>query len=225
MESSKNTKKRVFIAISQLYNYIAMQNFYSEQMISGAVILAAGKGGRIGCSKWQLKMPNGEYFYEYICNAYTQFGCETVLVVNADDAETISQKLPEGVKLAINNRLDLGRLYSLQCGLKQLSLPKPCFVHNIDNPYVSAELLTTLLNGLIGFDYAIPQLKGKGGHPLLIGSSIFEQVMQSNSQLSDLRQTLNYFKGNRLEFENSSILLNVNTLENYKRFLEETTSA
>lgn len=186
-----------------------------------AIILAAGKGSRIGCPKWQLKMPNGEYFVQHLLRQFSQFECETVLVVNADDYEFLSKdEYFSNIPLAINNRYDLGRLYSLQCGLRQISSVMPCFVHNIDNPYVNQELLSHIYKGLAGFDYALPHFEGRGGHPLLIGEVLVQRILSIANSTTDFRDVIQGFRGNRIPFGTPEILLNINTPEDYSQFFD-----
>ena len=189
-------------------------------MSIGAVILAAGKSSRMGTPKWKLELPNGEFIANHLYNQFTIFGCDTVIVLNDMDYELASvDKHFCGVKFVKNSRLDLGRLYSLQCGLKNLSSNNPCFVHNIDNPFVSNDLLTKLKSGLAGFAYALPEFEGQGGHPLLIGSSIVEHILQFKETIPDLKQVLCEFEGNRVKIDNPKILININTPEDYEMFI------
>lgn len=188
----------------------------------GAVILAAGKGSRMGQPKWQLKMPNGDYFYISLIEKFKEYGCETVLVVNEDDYSLIKPSIDShDIDIAINNRLDLGRLYSLQCGLKKLKSVQLCFVHNIDNPFVSNDLLAKLENGLAGYDYTLPEFENRGGHPLLIGSKLIEKILKFNEPYPDFREVLAIYTGLRIPYHNSKILLNINTPEDYKTFIGE----
>jgi molybdenum cofactor cytidylyltransferase len=189
-------------------------------MSNGAIILAAGNASRMGNPKWQLKMPNGEPFYQFLCNRYKLLGCETVLVTNSHDYETIiRENQSNSFSIAINKRVDLGRLYSLQCGLKLLSDKKLYFIQNIDNPYVSNDLITQLIEGVTEHDFALPEYQGRGGHPLIISKAIAEKINQITEPYPDLREVLGQFKGNRIPFNNPNILLNINTPEDYERFL------
>jgi CTP:molybdopterin cytidylyltransferase MocA len=160
-------------------------------MSIGAVILAAGKGSRMGNPKWRLTMPNGEYFYQYLNNTYKRLGCETVTVVNNDDYEAIKSEIDSSnINITKNNRLDYGRLYSLQCGLKSLSDSKHYLVHNIDNPFISKDLLSILISAVSDYDFALPEYGGRGGHPLLIKNKVAERIIQCNEPYPDIRDVL-----------------------------------
>ncbi len=191
----------------------------------GAVILAAGKGSRMGLPKWQLKMPNGDFFYNSLINIFQQFGCNTILVINEHDHLNLAPQLKsKKISFALNRRLDLGRSYSLQCGLKNLSSVDYCFVHNIDNPYLSNDLLNTLLLNIINFDFALPEHNGKGGHPLLINSKIISRILSLENNYLEFREVLAEFNGTRVPYKQPEILLNINTPEDYQKFIEKDSS-
>lgn len=191
----------------------------------GAVILAAGKGSRMGQPKWQLKMPDGNYIYHTLIKKFSDYGCKTVLVVNEDDYSLIEPDVElENIDLAINNRLDFGRLYSLQCGLKKLPSTQMCFVHNIDNPYVNNDLLSRLERSLSGYDFALPEFERRGGHPLLIGSKLIERILNYVEIYPDFREVLAEFSGKRVPYKQPEILLNINTPEDYQKFIEKDSS-
>jgi molybdenum cofactor cytidylyltransferase len=191
----------------------------------GAVILAAGKGSRMGLPKWQLKMPDGDYFYTSLVEKFKEFGCETVLVINEQDYIKLAPQLnSQNISYAVNSRLDLGRSYSLQCGLKKLSSVDFCFVHNIDNPYLSSDLLKALTARIGNFDYALPEYNKKGGHPLLINSKIINRILSVENSFTDFREVLAEFNGIRVPFNQPEILLNINTPEDYEKFMIRTYS-
>ncbi len=189
-------------------------------MLIGAVILAAGKGSRMGLPKWQLKMPDGEYFYHSIVKKFIEYGCKTVLIINEEDNINLAPQLKsQNIDYAVNSRFDMGRSYSLQCGLKKLSSVDFCFVHNIDNPYLSADLLKTLTSAVGNFDYALPEYIGKGGHPLLINSKIINRIVNLENNFPDFRELLAEFSGIRVPYNQPEILLNINTPEDYQKFI------
>jgi CTP:molybdopterin cytidylyltransferase MocA len=167
-------------------------------------------------------MPDEEFFYHSLVKKFKEYGCETVLVVNEYDYSLIKPDIDfHSIDIAINNRLDLGRLYSLQCGLKQLMAVQKCFVHNIDNPFVSNDLLAQLERGLTSYDYTFPVFESRGGHPLLIGSRIINQILKFNEPFLDFREVLASYSGFSIPFNKPEILQNINTPEDYERFLQK----
>ncbi|TVQ83694.1 MAG: hypothetical protein EA393_15080 [Bacteroidetes bacterium] len=186
-----------------------------------ALLLAAGHSTRMGTPKWQLRMPSGEYFAGYLYNRFREYGCHVLMVVNGDDFKSISSDDElKNIPLVLNSRPELGRFYSLRCGLEQLPDTSPCFVHNIDNPFVNPQLLHVLKSALGDNDYVLPEYKGKGGHPLLISPGMVQRILQQQEPWPDLRSFMGNFRGKRVPVEHPEILFNINTPGDYRRFRE-----
>ena len=118
----------------------------------GVIILAAGKSGRMGKPKFLLEHVSGETFLHRLITVYQRAGIhEMVVVVNSIDFENHSDyfsTLPERVKIIQNPTPEQGRLLSIQLGTGALSGNTPCFIHNIDNPFVENNLLEQLHHSL-----------------------------------------------------------------------------
>ena len=189
--------------------------------LPNTLILAAGHSSRMGMPKWQLRMPSGEYFAGYLYNRFRAFGCNVHMVVNKDDFESISADDElKNIPLVLNSRPDLGRFYSLWCGLEQLADTKACFVHNIDNPFVNLQVLQKLIQALQDFDYALPEYQRKGGHPLLISPDMVQQILQYHEPWPDLRSFIGNYRGKRVPVDFPEILFNINTPQDYRHFRE-----
>ena len=118
----------------------------------GIIILAAGKSGRMGRPKFLLEHVSGETFLHRLITVYQRAGInEMVVVVNSIDFENQLEyfsTLPERVKIIQNPTPEKGRLLSIQLGAGALSGNIPCFIHNIDNPFVEITLLEQLRRSL-----------------------------------------------------------------------------
>ena len=188
----------------------------------GVIILAAGKSGRMGKPKFLLEHVSGETFLHRLITVYQRAGIhEMVVVVNSIDFENHSDyfsTLPERVKIIQNPTPEQGRLLSIQLGTGGLSGNTPCFIHNIDNPFVENNLLEQLHHSLGEAGYVKPVFAGKGGHPILISDSIVAVLRNETNEFQDFKQLLDSFYGKRLEVEFEEVVLNVNTREDYHSF-------
>jgi molybdenum cofactor cytidylyltransferase len=189
-----------------------------------ALILAAGKSERMGVSKLFLKHRNGITFIEHLVNEYQKFGCnQIVVVVNPNnDAEIRSNysQLLNHVEIAINPNPELGRFRSVKIGLNALKKSSYVFIHNIDNPCCEALIINVLQDNIIGFDYVVPTFKGKGGHPILFSPSVYKGIeLEKDDRI--LSEYLSRFNGKRVEVNRENILMNINTPDEYDRFLSE----
>jgi molybdenum cofactor cytidylyltransferase len=189
-----------------------------------ALILAAGNSHRMGVNKLFLKHRNGITFIEHLVNEYQKFGCnQIVVVVNPNnDAEIRSNysQLLNHVEIAINPNPELGRFRSVKIGLNALKKSSYVFIHNIDNPCCEALIINVLQDNIIGFDYVVPTFKGKGGHPILFSPSVYKGIeLEKDDRI--LSEYLSRFNGKRVEVNRENILMNINTPDEYDRFLSE----
>jgi molybdenum cofactor cytidylyltransferase len=185
-----------------------------------SIILAAGNSTRMGMPKWSLKMPGGDTFLNYIATGYLRSGITPVVVVSSGDKASLEKEsLPAQLIRVENPYPEKGRMYSLQCGLQIIHQPACCFIHNIDNPFVSGPLLSDMPEKLQDYDYLIPEYQGRGGHPVLISPFLFGEILQCKQPLPVLRVFLKNFNGLRLPVSEPFILLNINTSEDYQKFL------
>lgn len=185
-----------------------------------AIILAAGKSERIGFPKLSLKFDDKSSFVEHIVREYLNFGCkEIVLVVNDAGLKCLNNnatQFPGHVKIAINDHPDWHRFYSLKIGAKLLSKFNPVIIHNVDNPFVSNDVLTTLLSYSEKADYVIPLFEEKGGHPILLSENIVRELNSIKENQLHLKEFLNQFSKMKVSVDDEKVLVNINTLEDYK---------
>jgi len=186
-----------------------------------AVILAAGYSGRMGAPKWSLMFDENSTFAEKIVDEFALAGAEKiVLVLNESGKEQFEKKgcqMPENFQIALNDNPDLGRFYSLQKGLKLCNPELPVCFTNIDNPFINAELVKSLLSYIDSADYITPSYHGKGGHPVCISTKVFHSVIESDQYETNLKKFLLEFKREKLEVEDNKILLNINTQTDYQK--------
>ena len=75
-----------------------------------------------------------------------------------------------------------------------------------------------MLNGVEDDAYCVPVFNRKSGHPVLIGSEIVKQF-RNGEGTADFKQVLSSYKRIDVAVGDERILLNVNTLEQYQRFI------
>ena len=182
------------------------------------LILSAGTSGRMKREKALLPYGNGLTFFGQLIKIYTGFGCEPIImVVN----EQFKPSNPDAgrVEYVLNEHTEWGRTYSIQLGLQKMSLVPACFLQNIDNPFVSPELLRQMHAGIRPEGYVVPVYKGKGGHPILLGRQLMDHL-RNREKIPDLRDALKAFKRIDIPFDDERIHLNINTPEDYNSFLK-----
>ncbi|MFW5707290.1 MAG: nucleotidyltransferase family protein [Bacteroidota bacterium] len=185
-----------------------------------AIILAAGNSSRMGMPKWKLALPGGDTFLGYIARRYLEAGILPVAVVSQGSANAVRNDcMAEGLITVENPLPEKGRMYSLQCGLQAVHAPACCFIHNVDNPFFSGPVISAMLAHLKDYDYVIPEIAGRGGHPVLLSSSLLIEILKCKHPLPVLRDYLKGFNGLRWPVSEHGILLNINTPGAYHEFL------
>ena len=115
--------------------------------------------------------------------------------------------------------MEKGRSHSIHLGLQEVPPGSACFIHNIDNPFPAVSLLRLLLKSLPHKGYAVPVFQGRGGHPVLLGPGMAD-LLRIQSELTDFRQILRGFDRVEVPSPDDQILWNINTPEEYRKFLK-----
>lgn len=188
------------------------------------IILAGGNSDRMNIPKLFLPFNSKITFIEKIVKGYIDFNCEEIIMVlkkNLLDSPII-KKLAKSydIKLILNEHQELGKFYSLSLGISILRNQNYCFIQNVDNPFISVSLLKKMYSKRNIDSYVIPVFKEKAGHPVLIGKTIIERLKKEKNLNANLRDILHEY--NRISFTviDSKILANINSVEDYKKYLK-----
>ena len=187
----------------------------------GTIILSGGKSERMNYPKAFLEI-DGVTFLKKLIDTYHKVSSEIVIVLNDKLAEEKWKKhsdtIDKACKIVLNHHSEKGKFYSLQLGAKQISSDY-CFIQNVDNPFVSSSILDALMKNKNPNGITIPVYKGKGGHPILVSKKVIEKISlikDTNQHLKDFYWT---FSKKSVEMKDDSVLMNINTLEDYEKHI------
>ena len=148
-----------------------------------AVILAAGTSTRMGRAKQLLPLGGTTVLARTIENVRSAGLVEIVLVLGAS-AEAIRRQLPqsllEGLKVVVNQAYAQGMASSLREGLSALDPQTGAALIILgDQPFIRPQTLHQIMAGYqrSGAQIVIPSHQGKRGNPVLLGRSVFPEVM------------------------------------------------
>lgn len=194
-----------------------------SSMKTGLIILAAGASSRMGQCKFLLPDRNDKPILENLLRAACEFDFTSILIVssmkNAEAVIAIADAVaPETISVIFNPRPELERFYSLKTGLFASGDIDCCFIHNADNPVLHIETLQKLYECRDKASVIVPTFNSKGGHPVLINRSVIERICGApvDSRLNVELQKSDVF---RLEIHDPEILLDIDTEEDYNRYL------
>ncbi len=196
----------------------------AKQIVNiASIILSAGKSERMKLQKAMLPFSDEENFLEHIVRVYQNAGIKKItVVVNSLLEKNIKDEKFTGVTFVINSFIERGRVYSLKQGLSSCPDAVYCFVQNIDNPYVTSEVILKLLNSAASGDYITPVYKGKGGHPVLLSAKAIRYILNVKSDDLRLNEILEPFNRVRVEVDDENILTNINTQQDYGKYFSRT---
>lgn len=175
----------------------------------------------MGIPKFLLKMPDGTSFLESLVHQYADFGCaEIAVVLSQEGLQLLKDKardLPSQTQIVINTHVEFGRFYSIKTGLKQLNT-ESVFIHNIDNPYANKNVLEQIYKAKLEGQVIKSVLNGRGGHPVLISKSVCDYILNEKNNKQNFKETLNSFHIKKVKVEDETVLLNINTYDEYLEF-------
>ena len=186
-----------------------------------AVLLAAGDSSRMGTPKLFLEFSPGATFMDACVKAFLDFGCQEIfLVVNRQvfkKLTTQENQISSRIRFVLNNTPEYGRFYSLQCGLNAVSKQSHVFFHNIDNPFISMEVLEALAYANMKADVICPAYDGRRGHPVLISRKLVSDIITEENHHWILRDFLMRYKNLYVPVSDPNILVNINTPNDYSQ--------
>jgi len=186
-----------------------------------ALILAGGKSERMSSPKPFLNY-DGRTFLEKIVDEFQTYGIEeTIVVLNHELLEQADEKyiakISKKCTILKNTNPQWGRYHSLKLGIDKAIGTDFCFIHNVDNPFVSSALIKKLYSHRNEKGYTLPVYKGRGGHPVLISKEIIKTIHESMLSSITLKDVLINYNRKELVVNDDSILSNINTPDEYYR--------
>ncbi|HEX7412879.1 MAG TPA: NTP transferase domain-containing protein [Bacteroidia bacterium] len=185
------------------------------------LILGGGKSERMNSPKPFLKYGNRAFIEKIIGEFSTCNFSEIVVVLNhellgAVNEENVS-KISGKCIVVKNDNPEMGRYHSIKLGINKIIGADFCFIHNVDNPFVSSSLIKELYKNRNENGYTLPVYKDRGGHPVLLSKKIIETIHEDILTLATLKDVLKNFNRKELVVNDERILININTPEEYQQ--------
>lgn len=195
------------------------------------IILAAGESARMGYPKALLKFQNTS-FLEHLINIIKSAGILNLIVVLGYDAEKIVDllnlekiKKDLNIKFLVNKDYQKGQLTSVQTAIR--ALPKnveAIILLPVDRPLISKDIVKKILEKYFETKakIVIPTFEGKRGHPVLFSSTVLNDLMNAPLDIG-ARYVVWNNSADLIEVPtmDSGILINIDTPEDYKKYIME----
>ncbi|MCF7791390.1 MAG: NTP transferase domain-containing protein [Victivallales bacterium] len=181
----------------------------SNKLKISALILAAGKGSRIGLPKWKLEY-NGISFLNIIKNSLKKNGINCIYCTYRTNSKPdISE-----IYYLENKEPELGMFSSVYYGTREVSSTDGILIWPVDHPFVEENTVTVLFEKFIkNPDKVIkPIFEKAGGHPIILPWKLIEKI-KFRDYNGGLRQFINDSGTDILKvpLADPNILKNINT--------------
>jgi len=177
------------------------------------IVLAAGYSKRTGLFKMGLKLKDKTIIQQTIDGMSKC--CSRVIVVGGYRIERLKKLIgnDKNVQVVFNPDYKKGMFTSVKQGIKHINCEK-FFVLPGDIPFVTENVYKKLLKAC--GDIIIPVYKGRKGHPVLINSTLKNELLEEkdDSSLSRFIKRKGY---ETVETNEKGILKDIDTLEDYRR--------
>lgn len=187
-----------------------------------AILLAGGQSSRMGQLKGLLPW-QGRTLFEFQIETLLKSPFSDVITVlgyRSELFEPIAKNYP--VKVIKNNLFLTGKCSSIIAGLKAAGEAQNILISSVDQP-ASKQTLESLYSGhareksLI----TVPVYQNKRGHPVVFSKLLRRDLLAIKEESKGLRSIFQKYKNDvhEIPVNDSGILLNLNTLNDYKRAL------
>ncbi|MEJ7608373.1 MAG: nucleotidyltransferase family protein [Bryobacteraceae bacterium] len=115
-----------------------------------------------------------------------------------------------------------GQLTSLQAGLRAVGDADAVFFTPIDYPSIRLTTLQLLLDNLAtGDELAVPRYQGQRGHPILIRSSLIQDLLDLPASATARQVIHSHREATRyIDVDDEGILLDIDTPSDYLRLMQ-----
>lgn len=185
-------------------------------MING-VILAAGLSlrfpGKLMKELW------GKPILHRVIDAFLGSQLERVIVVTNKIYFPLIKEL-SGIEILINEQPEKGMLESVKLGISRSIDADAVVLTPGDYPLISSKDIDLLIkNYIAGHDLVALTYQDRIGHPLLIGRSLFNEVLGLSDDDGGLKHLLSLHKPFIVESSNPGILIDIDTEDDLARVL------
>jgi molybdenum cofactor cytidylyltransferase len=189
----------------------------------GALILAGGKSERMDFPKPYLIFQD-KTFLQKIIETYKKAGVKNIcLVINQNFCsgkwENDFEKIAPLITKIDKTDPDKGRFHSIKLGIKHFLNTDYVFIQNADNPFITNKIIKSLKRHRLAKGYTQLFCDGRKGHPILISKRIVNAINTEPDDEGNLRTILSGYPVTDLETENHKVLANINTTEDYEKFI------
>ncbi len=189
------------------------------------IILAAGMSTRFGRNKL-LEPIDGKPLIRGVAEAAVRAGTETVVVVGYEKEKIIEALRGLKLEIVFNPNFRGGMSTSVKAGVKSvINRAKAVMILPGDVAFIKPEQIRLVLEAYLSSKkpIVIPSYKGRGGHPILFDSSLFNDIMGISERGRGLKELVKKHadKISYIEAGTARILVDIDTQEDLVKRVKE----
>lgn len=180
-----------------------------------ALILAAGKGKRIGKPKLMLEFKEKSYL-SIVADNLKEAGIENIFCVVRKEFLNWASGNVKGVSLLVNPFPENGMISSVQIGLKETVNSDGVVIIPVDHPFVSTDTVKLLIESFcINPESLIkPVFNSVSGHPIIIPPELSKKILSSGiNKTLDVVIRESFVKKIGINTDDPGVIKNINTPE------------
>ncbi|MBN2677811.1 MAG: nucleotidyltransferase family protein [Anaerolineaceae bacterium] len=186
------------------------------------IILAAGASRRLGVPK-QTLLWKGETLIRHVAKLALESGLDPLIVVTGYKSKEVEEKIRDlPVIIAYNPKWEEGQSTSIRRGLEEVaSDTDACLFLMSDQPQIPVALIKKIMdrfkkcNSMI----IVPRVGESRGNPVLLSHSVFPDLYTLKGNEGG-RIIFNRYPMDFVDWNDDSILIDVDTEDSYERLLE-----
>jgi molybdenum cofactor cytidylyltransferase len=177
------------------------------------IVLAAGRGQRLGGVAKALLESRGRSYLARIRASALAAGVQHGVVVVAEPhaAAVASEAHRLGLHVVDNPQPELGMARSIECGFAWAtsSLGAAALLWPCDHPLVEPATVTALIAAIADAPGVVPMVGHRGGHPALVGRSLFAAMTQCSKLAEGARSVLRAAAVRRISIRDQGCIVDV----------------
>jgi molybdenum cofactor cytidylyltransferase len=170
---------------------------------------------------WKLMLPFGSStIVERVVDS-ALLSCRKIILVAGYRGLELARLFDcqDRVQIVAHDDWEHGMFSSIQAGVRHVETTR-FFLCLADLPLLRGDVFTALADepsaGVV-----VPTFDGRRGHPVLLGSSVKEQIIRTDSLTGNMREILRGFRLTELEWHDDSILRDTDTPAEYQQLIGE----
>ena len=189
------------------------------------LLTAAGYSSRMGNMKALLPW-HGTSLILHQISILRSGGCEEVIVVVGHRSAELEKELEaRDVIVVRNDSYQIGRTSSIKLGVLTASSNTEGYVLlGVDQPRTTS-IISKILSSHKSEKKIIssPRFKNKGGHPIVLSSSIKNELLDISEDQQGMRQIFDKYRTslNQVVFDNPLVRLDINTYQEYEEAIDQ----